>query len=93
MRILVVDDHAVVRHGVKQILVVHFATSLFGEAQSAEDYLKLLYRLLMRREPDEAGLAYWQERMARGESRVMVREAFLESDEFRSKHPGYFGAR
>ncbi len=39
MRILVVDDHAVVRHGVKQILVEHFATSLIGEAQSAEDML------------------------------------------------------
>jgi DNA-binding NarL/FixJ family response regulator len=40
MRILVVDDHAVVRHGVKQILVEHFATSLIGEAQSAEDMLR-----------------------------------------------------
>lgn len=40
MRILVVDDHAVVRHGVKQILVEHFTTSLIGEARSAEDMLR-----------------------------------------------------
>jgi DNA-binding NarL/FixJ family response regulator len=37
MRILVVDDHAVVRHGVKQILVEHFTQAVIGEAQSAED--------------------------------------------------------
>ena len=40
MRILVVDDHAVVRHGVKQILVEHFTCSIIGEAQSAEDMLR-----------------------------------------------------
>lgn len=43
MRILVVDDHAVVRHGVKQILVEHFATSVIGEAQSAEDMLREIH--------------------------------------------------
>jgi DNA-binding NarL/FixJ family response regulator len=37
MRILVVDDHAVVRHGVKQILVEQFTHAVIGEAQSAED--------------------------------------------------------
>ena len=37
MRILVVDDHAVVRHGVKQILVEHFTQAVIGEAESAED--------------------------------------------------------
>ncbi|WP_447599397.1 response regulator [Nitrospira sp. Nam80] len=40
MRILVVDDHAVVRHGVKQILVEHFTCSIIGEAQSAEDMFR-----------------------------------------------------
>ena len=36
MKILVVDDHAVVRHGVKQILCEHFHHAVIGEAQDAE---------------------------------------------------------
>ncbi|MGD9725060.1 MAG: response regulator [Nitrospiraceae bacterium] len=40
MRILVVDDHAVVRHGVKQILVEHFTCATIGEAESAEDMFR-----------------------------------------------------
>lgn len=36
MKILVVDDHAVVRHGVKQILGEHFHHAVIGEAQDAE---------------------------------------------------------
>jgi two-component system, NarL family, invasion response regulator UvrY len=36
MKILVVDDHAVVRHGVKQILCEHFHQAVIGEAQDAE---------------------------------------------------------
>ena len=36
MRILVVDDHAVVRHDVKQILVEHFTTSLIGKVNDLD---------------------------------------------------------
>ena len=44
MRILVVDDHAVVRHGVKQILVEHFTHAVIGEAQNASDMLGQIKR-------------------------------------------------
>ncbi|MCE3221900.1 MAG: Response regulator, LuxR family [Nitrospira sp.] len=39
MKILVVDDHAVVRHGVKQILTEHFHCSIIGEARNAEEMM------------------------------------------------------
>lgn len=41
-RMLVVDDHAVVRHGVKQILSEQFPGALVGEAQHAEEMLALV---------------------------------------------------
>jgi DNA-binding NarL/FixJ family response regulator len=37
IKILVVDDHAVVRHGVKQILTEQFQDAVIGEAQNAEE--------------------------------------------------------
>jgi DNA-binding NarL/FixJ family response regulator len=42
LRILLADDHAVVRHGVKQILAEAFAQATFGEAQSAHELLQLV---------------------------------------------------
>lgn len=39
-KMLVVDDHAVVRHGVKQILCEQFHGALIGEAQNAEEMLE-----------------------------------------------------
>ncbi|HSD85692.1 MAG TPA: response regulator transcription factor, partial [Anaerolineae bacterium] len=42
LRILLADDHAVVRQGVKQILAEAFAQATFGEAQSAPELLKLV---------------------------------------------------
>ena len=39
-KMLVVDDHAVVRHGVKQILSEQFHGALIGEAQNAEEMLE-----------------------------------------------------
>lgn len=41
LRILLADDHAVVRQGVKQILVDAFAKAEFGEAQNAHELLDL----------------------------------------------------
>lgn len=37
MRILLVDDHAVVRQGLKLILADHFKNATFGEAQNAQE--------------------------------------------------------
>lgn len=37
MKILLIDDHAVVRQGVKLILVDHFKRAVFGEARNAQE--------------------------------------------------------
>jgi two-component system, NarL family, invasion response regulator UvrY len=42
MNILVVDDHAVVRHGVKQILIEHFTQAVVGEADQAGEMFEQL---------------------------------------------------
>ena len=42
LRILLADDHAVVRQGVKQILAETFARANFGEAQNAHELLELV---------------------------------------------------
>jgi two-component system, NarL family, invasion response regulator UvrY len=42
LRILLADDHAVVRQGVKQILAEAFAKATFGEAQNAHELLELV---------------------------------------------------
>ena len=39
-RILIADDHAIVRRGLKQILEEHYSTSQIGEAGDAEDLIK-----------------------------------------------------
>ena len=42
LKIMLVDDHAVVRQGLKQILVEAFNDGLFGEAQNAAEALSLV---------------------------------------------------
>jgi two-component system, NarL family, invasion response regulator UvrY len=42
LRILLADDHAVVRQGVKQILAEAFTQASFGQAQNAHDLLELV---------------------------------------------------
>jgi DNA-binding NarL/FixJ family response regulator len=42
LRILLADDHAVVRQGVKQILAEAFSQADFGEAQNAHELLELV---------------------------------------------------
>jgi len=41
MRILLADDHAVVRRGLKQILADEFKTAVFGEARNAQEAFDL----------------------------------------------------
>jgi hypothetical protein len=48
-----------------------------------EEFVALVYRSVMRREPDSAGLAYWRQRMAEGMSRGSLMAHFSESAEFR----------
>lgn len=42
LRILLADDHAVVRRGVKQIIAEAFAQATFGEAQNTHELLDLI---------------------------------------------------
>jgi two-component system, NarL family, invasion response regulator UvrY len=42
LRILLADDHSVVRHGVKQILSEAFTQATFGEAQNTRELLDLV---------------------------------------------------
>ena len=42
MRILVADDHAIVRRGIREILAEEFPEAVFGEARNAAEVFKLL---------------------------------------------------
>lgn len=42
MKVLIADDHAVVRHGLKQILSDAYKTFVFGEARNAQETLNLV---------------------------------------------------
>ena len=44
MKILLADDHAVVRHGLKQILADEFKKATFGEARNAQEALDLVWK-------------------------------------------------
>ncbi len=44
LKILLADDHAVVRQGVKQILVEAFNKAIYGEAQNAHELLELIHK-------------------------------------------------
>src|SRR5215207_2508533 len=43
MKILLTDDHAVVRHGLKQILADEFKRATFGEARNAQEALNRVW--------------------------------------------------
>ena len=60
MKILLADDHAVVRHGLKQILAEDFKRSVFGEARNAQEALDLVWKenkLTVRVQPED-GVTY-----------------------------------
>src|SRR5512138_2634916 len=44
MKILLADDHAVVRHGLKQILADDFRRASFGEARNAQEALNRVWK-------------------------------------------------
>src|SRR6266851_8022500 len=44
MRILIADDHAVVRRGLRQILADEFKKAVFGEARNAQEALDLVWK-------------------------------------------------
>lgn len=44
MKILITDDHAVVRQGLKQILAEEFTKAVFGEATNAQEAIELVWK-------------------------------------------------
>lgn len=40
MKFLLIDDHKIIREGLKQILLIHFPTATFDEGASAEEVMK-----------------------------------------------------
>lgn len=45
------------------------------------------YQDLLGRAPDQAGLQYWQDVLARGNSLDAIRSGFMDSDEYKKLHP------
>ncbi len=54
-------------------------------AGSTDAWLRQLYRALLERQPDGAGLAYWKDRLARGTSPYEVTASFYSSPESRNR--------
>ncbi|WP_434311443.1 peptidoglycan-binding protein [Hominifimenecus sp. rT4P-3] len=50
------------------------------------NYIRGLYLDLLKREPDEAGLEDWNQRMANGMTAEEVRQGIINSEEYRRKH-------
>jgi DNA-binding NarL/FixJ family response regulator len=44
MKILIADDHAIVRHGLKQILADEFKKATFGEARNGQEVLDSIWK-------------------------------------------------
>ncbi|MBI4661131.1 MAG: response regulator transcription factor [Verrucomicrobia bacterium] len=79
MRILIIDDHAVVRQGLKQILADEFRRAVFGEARNAQEALDRVWKerwdvvVLDITLPGRSGLEVLKEiRRSRAEVPVLV---------------------
>lgn len=74
--------------GNRGLICVRRAVALIEEdPQSDHDYVASLYRDLLDREPDADGLNGWVAALRDGMSREDVRQGFLGSEEYQSKHP------
>ena len=85
MKILIADDHAVFRHGLKDILIRHFPDASFGEAETAQAALKLAWKrswdimLLDVSMPGRSGLEVLKEvKHARPKLPVLILSAYPE---------------
>ena len=58
--------------------------SIYGQVGNA-DFVRLVYRNVMGREPETGGFQYWVSRLDQGTSRGGVMTGFSESSEFRSR--------
>ncbi len=59
-----------------------YSEEFIGRNTSDEEYIKILYRAFLDREAEDAGLAYWKEKMQQGMSRDEVLGGFIYSVEF-----------
>ena len=55
IRILIADDHAVVRHGLRALIATEPDLELVGEAADGVEAVELTARLQSRRDPDGYG--------------------------------------
>jgi two-component system, NarL family, invasion response regulator UvrY len=85
VRILIADDHAILREGLKQVLGAEFPGAIFGEAGSAAETVELLHRepwdllVLDITMPGRSGLDVIEDaRRARPELPVLVLSAHSE---------------
>lgn len=88
LKVLIADDHAVVRQGLKQILADAFRHATFGEAQNAQEALELVWEktwdivILDINMPGRSGLDVLRElKKARPSLRVLVLSVYPE-DQF-----------
>src|SRR6266568_165238 len=87
MRVLIVDDHHVVRHGVKQIFADAFPDLQTGEAENSQSALELLMKqewdlvLLDVNLPGRSGLEVLEEvKRLRPQTPVLVLSAYPEEE-------------
>ena len=59
-----------------------FSDEMKNRGLSDEEFVELLYRVMMDREYDESGREYWVDRLSAGVSREGVYKGFAESAEF-----------
>ena len=58
-----------------------------GRTVSDSDFLRSIYRELLKREPDSEGFAVWMGRLSSGQmSQAQVRQAFMELPEYKCAH-------
>jgi two-component system invasion response regulator UvrY len=88
MKVLIVDDHKIVRNGLRQVIAEHYPGTTFGEAGTSQEALELLHRqewdlaLLDVNIPGRSGLEVLEEvKRLWPETPVLVISAYPE-DEF-----------
>ncbi len=76
----------------KDIALGFFFSKEFKDKNlSDEDFLTIVYRTLMNREPDKEGMDFWKKKLKEGKTREYIVKAFLDSPEFKEITKGYLG--
>lgn len=59
-----------------------FSDEYMNKGTTKTEYIKMLYKVFMGREADEAGLTYWKNQMSAGKTREDVFKGFVDSKEY-----------